>query len=263
MISVTALFSLLGAAHLGLAFILPPGFQLRGLPGDIVIFHSHRSCSTADDECTYSQLVTPGDDTDTKPILCQYKVDGSEKKAIENGATKDFSGTPCREATAMDIVGMWANGDTDTTVVIYQEDGTISWHAFDKEELEWLDITKHVMGPGPAEVDDDIFQRQPDIVRAAPRQSEGSLEYASEWALGNVYRYVTESPDKPGMAIIFTIEHPDFDPVLCIVSYTGKKGDDPQTMSFFDKPCQGNNWGVSWGFNHDADADVATMTLTK
>ncbi|RBQ83917.1 hypothetical protein VDGD_20922 [Verticillium dahliae] len=72
-----------------------------------------------------------------------------------------------------------------------------------------------------------------------------------------------QSEEKPGMALIFTIEHPDFDSVLCVVSHSGKKGQDPGKMSFFDKPCEGSNWGVSWGYNAEAEEDVATMTLTN
>ncbi|KAG7121808.1 hypothetical protein HYQ45_014294 [Verticillium longisporum] len=249
---------------LGFAQTLPPGYQIHAKPGLSIILLSRRVCSAVEDRCNWEQLMTSTDGT--SPLFCEFSIEGPERQALENtkGAEFDVSTTPCHEADNSEIVRLWGDQDATTTIIAWDAKGKLSWRALAEDGTTWLDITRSM--PGSAMGSDDnyqIFQSPPELVRSVPRSNEDSLEYASEWSLGDVYRYVMQSEEKPGMALIFTIEHPDFDSVLCVVSHSGKKGQDPGKMSFFDKPCEGSNWGVSWGYNAEAEEDVATMTLTN
>ncbi|EGY18147.1 uncharacterized protein VDAG_08481 [Verticillium dahliae VdLs.17] len=205
---------------LGLAQILPPGYQTQAKPGLSIILLSRRVCSATEDRCNWEQLMTSTDGT--SPLFCEFNTEGPERQAIENtkGAEVDVPTTPCHEADNSEIVRLWGDQDAIKTIIAWDANGKLSWRALAEDGTTWLNITRFM--PASALGSDDseqIFQSPPELVRSVPRSNEDSLD--------------------------------------------GKKGQDPGKMSFFDKPCEGSNWGVSWGYNAEAEEDVATMTLTN
>lgn len=65
------------------------------------------------------------------------------------------------------------------------------------------------------------------------------------------------------MALTFRIEHPGHEPQTCVVMGFGQASQDPATMSFYGTKCALTNWAVSWGYDENADEDVAVMTVMK
>ena len=65
------------------------------------------------------------------------------------------------------------------------------------------------------------------------------------------------------MALTFNVEHRNSERLVCVVMGHGQPGDDAKTMSFYAASCGDTEWTVSWGYDHEAEEDVAVVTLMK
>ena len=96
-----------------------------------------------------------------------------------------------------------------------------------------------------------------------------SLEVSFDIVLGarltpaDTCAVATQGEERPSMALSFNVEHPDSETLVCVAMGHGEPGEDPKTMSFYAAECSDTEWLVSWGYDHEAEEDVAVVTLMK